>query len=73
LTAETEYLDTAVTQKATGYNNFKHTSTRLVKKEVVEVAEVIAEDVLRGGGEDCGCDGYGDDGCGCSEKGGGDD
>jgi hypothetical protein len=37
----------------------------LAKKEVVVVAEVMAEDVLWGGGDDCGCDGNGDDGCGC--------
>lgn len=67
MTAETEYLDIAVTQKVTGHDNFKHISTRLVTKEVVEVADVMAEDVLWGGGDDCGCDGNGDDGCGCSE------
>jgi len=39
----------------------------------VEEAEMMAEDVLRGGGEDCGCDGNGDYGCGCSGRGGGDD
>jgi hypothetical protein len=71
LTADTEYLDIAVTQKTTGHDNFKHTSTRLVTKKVVEEAEVMAEDVLRGGGEDCGCVSNGDYGCGCSGRGGG--
>lgn len=67
MAAETEYLDTAIPQKDTGRDNFKHTSTRLVTIEVVvEVAEVMAEDVLRGGGDNCGCDGNGDDGYGCS-------
>ena len=72
MTAETEYLNIAVTQKTTGHDNFKHTSTRFVTV-VVEVAEVMAEDILRGGGDDCGRDGNGGDGCGCSGRGGGDD
>lgn len=73
MTADTEYLDITVTQKVTGHDNFEHTSTRLVTKKVVEEAQVMAEDVLTGGGEDCGCDGNGDYGCGCSGRGEGDD